>query len=460
MLSLCLLLLVAAGETPPDTAPPETAPPETAPPDPAPPDPAPPPSRCIVHYDGRHRVCGELTSRDEQTVHITDDAGLQHSIPLPRVVAIEPLLELPAPAEGVVELLDGRQLRGLLKRDGCDAVEIMLHGTPIELDRLSVARVWILAPLAERYAELKRAMPLERPGAHLALCRWLVQEKAWELAVPELEAHAQAHRSADAIRLLRVAKAHQAIGRQRGGEADTDAVDTPRPKSPEPVDDAAVNLIRVYELDLSDPPPLRIDENTRQAFLDAYRTSTLLPQTEEGRAALLAGEPIDILQLMFAHRAREYYGAVRVLQEPDALRRFRQSVHDLWLLPRCGSTDCHGGPDAGRFRLLKGKRIDDRIRASNLLILDALVLDGRPMIDWNDPERSTLLQYALPADNADRPHPPVAGWRPAMDSPKSVSAVATVKWIESMMRSPRPDYPVEPPIALPVETPATPRLPR
>jgi hypothetical protein len=74
--------------------------------------------------------------------------------------------------------------------------------------------------------------------------------------------------------------------------------------------------------------------------------------------------------------------------------------------------------------------------------------------------QSTLIQHALPVDHADRPHPPVSRWRAALESPESVSAVATRKWIESMMRSPRPEYPIEPPIVTPREIPNTPRIPR
>jgi len=454
VLALSLLCIVAALGPAPGTAPTTGASTESATIEPS--------TRCIVHYDGQHRVCGALISRDTDTVSITDEDGLTHAIPIQRVVAIEPLLELSTPTEGVVELIDGRQLRGMLRRDTCRAVEIMLHGVPTEVDRTRVSRVWILAPLQQRYEELKRSMSLDRPGAHLSLCRWLVSERAWELAVPELEAHVGAHRSAEASKMLRMATAHRKLGRQQAASPPNVRPPTaPTTHSdPQPVDEAAVNLIRVYEMDLNNPPPMRIDEATRQAFLDAYRTSPLLPQRDDERAALLAAEPVNILRLMFAHRAREFYGRVRVLEEPDAIRQFRQSVHDLWLVPRCATTDCHGGTAGGRFRLLRSPRLDDRHRTSNLLILNELTLDGDPMINWNDPMQSTLIQYALPANKAARPHPPVARWRPVLDSPKSQKTIRTIAWIESMMRSPRPEYPVEPPVQPVAETPQTPRVPR
>ncbi len=417
------------------------------------------PARVIVHYDGRHRLCGVLEADTPEGVTVRDESGVSHQIERLRVVAVEPLLNLPAPAEGIVQMTDGRRFRGVLRRDGCDAVDLLLHDVPLQITRDKVAAVWLLEPVHVRHAAIKPMMPVDRPGPHLSMCRWLISEGAWDLAVTELEDHTTAHRSVEAARLLKFARAQQTL-------ANSDAPVTPagdvstKLETIEPVDDAAVNLVRVYEVDFDDPPPLRIDRETRAAFLDAYATSALLPPPGPERDAVRDGDPLELLKLMFAHRAREFYGRVQVLDEPDALRRFRQSVHDAWLLPRCGMRACHGGPNAGRFTLVRGGRIDDRIRTSNLLLLEALSDQGRPMIDWASPERSLLIQHALPRDVAEFPHPPVSGWRPAMEAVESHRGELTVEWIESMMSDPRPAYPVAAP-ALPAK-PAddAPRMPR
>ncbi len=416
-------------------------------------------ARVIVHYDGRHRLCGVLTSDTDHGVSIRGGDGKTHHIERPRIVAVEPLLNLPAPAEGIVQMTDGRRFRGLIRSDACEAVDLLLHEVPLQIDRNKVAAVWLLEPVHVRHAALKPMMPVDRPGPHLSLCRWLIAEGAWDLAVTELESHTSAHRSVEAARLLRLARAQQKLTRTEPGTG-PDEANTPTSEMPDPVDDAAVNLVRVYEVDFEDPPPLRIDRETRLAFLEAYATSSLLPQVGPERDALLDGDPLDLLKLMFAHRAREFYGRVQVLDEPDALRRFRQSVHDAWLLPRCGMRACHGGPDAGRFMLLRSGRMDDRIRTSNLLLLEAFADEGRPMINWKTPEQSLLIQYALPVDVAEFPHPPVSGWRPAMDDVQSHRGTLTTDWIRSMLADPRPEYPVAPP-ALPT-TPTTdaPRMPR
>ncbi len=416
--------------------------------------------RCIVHYDGRHRICGHVMEELQNAIRIQDESGVDHIIEIERIVAIEPMLEVPVPTEGIVELLDGRQFRGLVQRDDCDVIELMLHGVPIEIDRTRVSKAWILEPVAIRYKQLKPMMPLERPGSHMALCRWLVSEKAWDLAILELESHTKMHRSLEANRLLRVAKVHQKLAEAiRANPREQSKLQASAPGLT-PVDEAAVNLVRVYEIDLNDPPRIRITEDTRRRFLEAYTTSALLPSTDAERQQVLDAPPIDFLKLLFAHRAREYYGEVEVLSEPTALRRFRQAVHDQWLIPRCGNSACHGGTNGGRFRLIRHNRLNDQIRTSNLLILDELILDGQPMINWDRPKDSILIQHALPRDRADRPHPPIAGWRPALEAPESQGTLASIQWIESMMSAPRPDYPVESPLPTPKEPDSGPRIPR
>ena len=427
--------------------------------DASPPDVTPIPERCIVHYDRSHTMCGILLTSDDTQITVQDDAGHTHVLKAERVVGIEPLLHLPVPAAGIIQLRDGRQLEGLIRRDDCDTVEIVMHGVPLEVSRHTVARVWLEEPIEVRYARLKQSMPVERAGAHLALCQWLMEEKAWDLAIEELQAHVAMHRSVEAQRMLRLANSHHKLHQDtlRKPKNTPDASTPTRPSGPAPVDDAAVNLVRVYEIDLNQPPNIEISPETRASFLEAYKTSSLLP---DDRTQLMEGDPLDVLRLMFAHRAREFYGQVRVIDEPIALRRFRQSVHDQWLVPGCASTDCHGGPDGGRFRLLTSRKMNDRIRTSNLLILDELVIDGRPLVNWQTPEKSLLIQHALPLDQASDPHPAVDGWKPQLGSTARQTQKMTEKWITSMLREPRPDYPVSAPEFAPTSSPTGPRLPR
>jgi hypothetical protein len=200
-----------------------------------------------------------------------------------------------------------------------------------------------------------------------------------------------------------------------------------------------VHLLRVLELDPTNPPTITVSEATRRKLHLGWGGNRLLPATDEGLRHLLAMHDQDVLQLLFDLRARGLYGEVEVLQPPESLRRFATDVHDAWLVTRCGTRSCHGGKDSGRFRLLRRGRVDDRLRAGNLLQLERASFHDGPVLNWITPANSLLIQYALPRSKASTPHPRVPGWRPAMDDTRMM---ATLKWIRSM-RQPRPtiDWP-------------------
>ena len=157
-----------------------------------------------------------------------------------------------------------------------------------------------------------------------------------------------------------------------------------------------------------------------------------------------ADQPLSVLRLLFELRARELYGEVEVLTEPRALNLFRQRVHNSWLINNCATTRCHGGLNAGRFFLHRRGYKDKRVRYTNLLILDRLELDpDRPLIDYDEPRESLLIQHALSRDLARRPHPDVRGWRPVFTKANSRLLEDAILWIQSMLNQPRPEYPIE-----------------
>lgn len=420
--------------------------------------------RVIVHLDLGRVVMGHLAQQDASSLTIRTVDGRTRALTADRIRRIEHLHDTTEPLPATVTRTDGRVMRGVVERDDFDGVTIVLDsGLRQTLARGEVHVVTPLEDFKTRYERMASLRPLDRQAAHLSLCRWLIAEEAWPQAVDELKRHVERYRAPTAVHMLRLAEAHVALR-----DTDPPSSDEPEPDErhgtaktshlPPPVDDDVVNLIRVYEVDLTNPPRLRIDQETRRELLEAYPGVSTLPDTPEATRAFMNGPDADVLAAMFALRARPFYARAHVAQEPTALRRFRQNVHDQWLMTRCASTACHGGPDAGRFMLHTARRMNDRVRTSNLLILDHLELDDRPMINWDDPGASLLVQHALPRDVADDPHPAVDGFRPALPGTTSGPARATVAWIESMMRNPRPDYPVEPP--LPARASDEPRIPR
>ena len=100
------------------------------------------------------------------------------------------------------------------------------------------------------------------------------------------------------------------------------------------------------------------------------------------------------------------------------------------------------GLHAGRFFLHTGNAKDQRIRYTNLLALLEFEVDGKKVVDFEDPPSSLLVQYALPRTMARYPHPQVNGWKPVFSKSTPQLLNDTLEWIRGMHR-PRPEYPVE-----------------
>ncbi|MEO0484053.1 MAG: hypothetical protein AAF138_10570, partial [Planctomycetota bacterium] len=214
-----------------------------------------------------------------------------------------------------------------------------------------------------------------------------------------------------------------------------------------------VNLMRVYEIDLADPGRVLIPRAVVEDLLDRYRGQPGVPLSREGRNALFNARPADILALMFSLQARELYGQVQVLEHPKAIQTFTNDVHRTWLQNSCATNRCHGGAEAGRFRLANRRPNATETIYTNLLILDRFLVrndqhpDGIPLIDYERPERSPLLQMGLPLDVSLFPHPPLSGrdarrFKSVFRSMDDRRFQQALSWIRGM-HQPRPDYPIE-----------------
>ena len=217
-----------------------------------------------------------------------------------------------------------------------------------------------------------------------------------------------------------------------------------------------VNLIRVYEIDFNDPPRVTVSTDAIRELIEKYGDSRLIPATSEGRTALFREDPLKIVRLMFDLKARELYPRIEVETEPPALNLFRERVHNAWLINSCATSGCHGGVDAGRFFLHNRNHRKSQVRYTNLLILERTRLpDLPPLVDWERPLDSLIVQYGLPRTEARHKHPDVRGWKPVFTNANARLLDDFEEWVKGMYR-PRPDYPVDfrPPELDSVDVPA------
>jgi hypothetical protein len=422
------------------------------------------PARVYLIIDRHTELGGRLVGETADEI-VIEHEGAEKSFPKARIVSIIPLVE-PAPGQnGVVRLRDGNSFRGVVLADDLDEVRMEIAGIETRFPRKSVLQVVLEESDLEKYLRLREAIPQVDHVRRLALCRWLHQRRMYAEALEELDRLLEDFDLGDARTLRAVVEAQLALDGPPSraeplaplGEGGIDPGDVARgtiplkellPQRLLTRDD--VNLIRVLEIDFRRPPRISIEPETIRTLIQRYAAHPAIPATSEGRTRMFRADPIDLVRLMFELKARDLYPQINVDSEPFALNLFRQRVHDAWLIGNCATSRCHGGLEGGRFFLHNRNSRDERVRFTNLLILLRSEWSDEPLVDFERPLDSLIIQHALPRTEARFPHPDVPGWKPVFTNANQRLLADAVRWIESMYQ-PRPTYPVEyePPVLEP-----------
>ncbi|MGA1468172.1 MAG: hypothetical protein ACO38V_11065 [Phycisphaerales bacterium] len=422
------------------------------------------PARVYLIIDRHTELGGRLVGETADEI-VIEHEGAEKSFAKARIVSIIPLVE-PAPGQsGVVRLRDGNSFRGVVLADDLDEVRMEIAGIETRFPRKSVLQVVLEESDLEKYLRLREAIPQVDHVRRLALCRWLHQRRMYTEALEELDRLLEDFDLGDARTLRAVVEAQLALDGPSSrseplaptGEGGLDPGDVARgtiplkellPQRLLTRDD--VNLIRVLEIDFRRPPRISIEPETIRTLIQRYAAHPAIPATSEGRTRMFRADPIDLVRLMFELKARDLYPQINVDSEPFALNLFRQRVHDAWLIGNCATSRCHGGLEGGRFFLHNRNSRDERVRFTNLLILLRSEWSDEPLVDFERPLDSLIIQHALPRTEARFPHPDVPGWKPVFTNANQRLLADAVRWIESMYQ-PRPTYPVEyePPVLEP-----------
>ena len=371
-----------------------------------------------------------------------------------------------APGDQVrVVYADGRVIEGSLVRAAEGLLTMRIAGAEVRVEIGPSDRVEVLESIEDRYRAVRASIPDDDSQRLLALAVWLQRQQMYEFALVEVDQVLEREpTNADALRLKRTLQPQLELQR-RQRESPREASpkvsrDVARPLKPDEfplLTPEQINLIKVYELDLKDPPRLIIPRDTISTLLERYAGHPLIPTTKQGRDAFYRRDPVEILDVMFRVQARELYPEVEVQGNPRSMDVFRDRVHATWLVNSAGTTQCHGGSKAGRLVLLNRRPTSPAAVYTNFLIIDRFEMaDGKRLIDWAEPENSPLLHLGLNPSESLYPHPRVEGWEPVFTSRDSRRFKQAVEWIKMMYR-PRPDYPIEydPPSFAGSQTPGT-----
>ena len=222
-----------------------------------------------------------------------------------------------APGESLVVLNDGRRFRGRVKsRDRFELV-LEIAGIDTRFKTTDVLEIIPLKTFEEHYDELKAAIHPEDWDRRVQFCAWIHKRRRLEIAARELEELLDDNpRLEDAREMLRLVNAEIEL-EVKAQEAERERQSQPSGADPSGeeggprltptmlLSDEQVNLMRVYEVDLKNPPRLLVRRSTIERLLSEYPTSELLPTTPEGRKAYYRRDPVDVLSDLFALQARD-----------------------------------------------------------------------------------------------------------------------------------------------------------
>ena len=372
--------------------------------------------------------------------------------------------EAPIEPEATITLRDGRELTGfVVSRDGKE-IKLRIAGIVTPVPRDQIGTIEFLPPVEDRYKALRSKVADTDVDGRIMLVNWLVARSAFDMAMQEAQSLVNDHpESAEAKRVHDTVEQQALLAKNRtpkkgieheaGGNEHRPGADYPILFADE------INLLRVFQVNLADPPKMSAPREMVDELIRRYKDHPPMPQTAEGREALYRARPEQILKLAFDLRARDMYGMVKVTEEPNSLRLFRANVWRGWVLNSCATSACHGGQEAGRLWLLnKRPNADATVYTDYMVMHDFTLADGTPLLNYEKPAESPLLQMALPPEISKRKHPTVKfingakGFSPPFHGPEDRRFQETVEWLRAMEVPEGRAYPLtyKPPTPKPV----------
>ena len=369
-------------------------------------------------------------------------------------------------------LLNDKIIYGELVSENKQAVTLKIMGIETHYKRDQIKSIKKLLTLAEQYESKKAQLKEDDLEGRYKLASWLYNKQAYDLAEKEILSLQKAFPKDNRIPLLlRLVKSKRTLIK---ANESTSAVkppavsqQTPQTSTEQPADlpsrytskkvgeqnnlltDEQINLIKVYEVNLSNKPNIRFKRQDLEDFLEAYQGQEYVPDNRSRKNDFLNKKSgYQQLEVLFKTHARDFYSKATILGDPEAFKNFK-IIHRTYILNRCATSACHGGENAQGIYLFNRRpgASADQIVYTNFYILNSYSASKSgtqyDMIDRSETDRSLLLQFGLPRDEAVFAHPPVRGMRPAFNRAKEDRQYKMVSdWIKSLY-SPAPDYGID-----------------
>jgi hypothetical protein len=325
--------------------------------------------------------------------------------------------------------------------DGCICLCLIL------LVAVAASAIATTAGIEEEYDRRARNVAPDDVDGHLKLAQWCKEKKAWALLRDECvhilrlkPDHVQAKL------LLQLAKANL----RKGGEPGTTGDPEPQPDAGSNdfvriITDDEVQILRRAELFRSRPE--RVTVKFLNDVLKRYAEERFGPD-RMSKANFMRLQLAEKAQVILGDPARadRFASDILITSDPWLFREFERNVLPI-ITEGCASAQCHGGPNAGNFRLITGRRLTTNKVYTNFMILNnykgdppqtmkLLNRDARGfslVLFWGE-ANAAFSEYSPP------PHP--VDIEPIYRSPNDPKFRRVLAWVQSLSTV-APDYGID-----------------
>ena len=227
------------------------------------------------------------------------------------------------------------------------------------------------------------------------------------------------------------------------------------------VSDKDISRIRLEELRKGDVVSIRLENKVVERFIKMMRGRYEFGRpgaADRFRGRSLVDKALRIIEEIDRDDV-SFKDDILVRTDPKFMIVFRSRVWPI-VSQYCAAAHCHGGDKAqGGLKLFTIAGSNVKVDYTNFLILSAYSRRGRRMIYRDDAEKSLLLQYGLPHDQAEYRHPKVE--HIAFKDRKVKTYRSVKEWIENLKGPRTPNYRVKwkPPFGMKLDLSGQPSLP-
>jgi hypothetical protein len=311
----------------------------------------------------------------------------------------------------------------------------------------------------DEYERRAKALQPSDVAGHLALAKWCRDNERWLLVARRCQHILTINPNHRPAQLLletarkKLGKEQRGDGSRRGKRSGSGS-GAKAGAGPRVLTDEEVQIVRRAELNLDEPErvAVRIDRRAVMAFVKSMRSD---PEFDYDQREFFRLPKIEQAQLMLRFGDEKARQAVTITRDPQRVRTFDRQIHPL-IHPNCATVECHGGSNAGAFRLLGGRSMRTNAMYANFVILQQYEVGLERLINRGEPERSLLLTYGLPSsmnEDASLSHPTKI--RPMFTGTDDRDYVRVLEWLRSLDMT-LPDYGIDPMKPAPAPAPSKP----